>query len=254
MLYMRNWVIGLLLLFSGAANAGYVEDSFKAGSTQEMCGWAGNMMMQSIDKRLTGVPLIIKDADERTSPDPQDAIYMWNWKDLDESDKVFHLKFIEFGYGVAERALKSANENGITLEFPKDFQSSYNSFMAACYQMKDNTEDWMKSYLIKTGSTKPLTEEQASDMIMGASNQNLGGRPIGQDTACEILLYDINLILRFINEQQDQQAVLGLAHSSIGKDGFTQERHDRVVTQIKEAYALTTPIADWMEKEYKDCR
>lgn len=290
---MKKLLAGLALMFATTVNAGFVEDSFKAGSTEEMCWWAGNLVMTAVKKRLDGVPLVIKDAKERISPNPQDAIYIYHWAPLDDSDKVFYKKFIELGYGIAERAMAVAIEKNASLTFPDSFQGSYNAFMGACYEKKNTTEDWFSMSVIKTsllteliatvnnggitkvGSAKPLTEQDTTEMLLGldklinefeqqaASNGNLGKEPIGTEEAhdkhCDELYYDINLIARFISEGETQGFVLGIVHNSVGDPNIehgaiTQERADRLDRQVKEAYALTTPIADWMAKEWAECR
>lgn len=236
-------------LFLGtSALAGYVEDSFKVGPTLEMCMWAGEVVMRSIPRSLAGVPLILKDGTDRPASNtfPLDAIYIRHWDELDAADKRFYTKLIEVAYKMAAKQPKG--------EFPKDFQDNYNSFMATCVSYGGHKEPDV--LFNKTGSAKPFTEEDITKMIIGtASNQYLGGeQAVGINEAlliCNELMYDINLIARMKVEGQPLEDMIQLAKAS---SELRQDRLERILRMLPEAYAHTGDMLEWMKKEYKECK
>lgn len=277
------------LLCGGTVSAGYLVDAWKTGSPQEVCTWAADQVGYAINRRLADVPLIFKDRDDLPfgydiNRVPRDALYITGYNTLDSEDKEFFTKFITLGYALAERKLKD-NPN---TRFPEDFGEDYDKFMATCVAHKNNQEEIFRQ--IRTGSATPLTEEQATKMILGktfidneapileeeilsireiikslpetydefekqaASNQNLGKEPIGFNEAlflCNELRYDINLIARSISEGEPLENMIDLAKRSV--ESLREDRLARILRMLPEAYDYKGPIAEWMEKEYKEC-
>ena len=256
---MKKFMFGILLaVLSNFAQAGYLVDGWKTGAPEEVCRWAADQVGYAIDRRLVDVPLTFKDknelpADYNPNRIPRDALYISDWNNLDEADKEFFTKFVELGYTLAERKLK---ENPAA-KFPNDFGSDYDKFMSACMTKKNEAEEIFR--LIHTGSAKPQTQEELSRSIMGtASSESIRGEPIGLEKTgvneklflCQELGYDINLIARSISEGEPLENMVALANRS---PELRQDRLERILRMLPEAYAHQGPIIDWMKEEYKEC-
>jgi hypothetical protein len=106
--------------------------------------------------------------------------------------------------------------------------------------------------LRRIGSTPPMTEEQASELILGtASSTSIEGPPIGMAEACSNLKYDIKLIARAMSEGAPKEKLIEVANNSLEQLGT--ERLARILAMIEEAYAHEGPIVEWMNRRYAEC-
>jgi hypothetical protein len=91
-----------------------------------------------------------------------------------------------------------------------------------------------------------------------ASSESIRGEPIGLEKTgvneklflCQELGYDINLIARSISEGEPLENMVALANRS---PELRQDRLERILRMLPEAYAHQGPIIDWMKEEYKEC-
>ena len=132
----------------------------------------------------------------------------------------------------------------------------------------------------RTGSVGPLTEQQATELVLDerdpAADERCGGaserispsasseaigKPAGSSPpssgfdrsaeACTDLKYDIITITRAISDGEPIEKLKAFAERSISELG--QERLERILKMIDEAYAYKGPIIDWMNKRYAVC-
>lgn len=105
----------------------------------------------------------------------------------------------------------------------------------------------------KTGSAKPITEREASELMIGtASSTSIEGPPIGMERACSDLKLDIRVIARALSEGKPINELKAFAKNSISQLG--PERLEKILTMIDEAYSHEGPIVDWMNKTYAECK
>ena len=158
---MKKLLIGLLLMFSTTVNAGFLVDAWKTGDPLEVCTWAADQVGYAVNRRIANIPFVIKD--KREIPPgidysvrvPKDALYVTSWDLLDQLDKDFLTRFIEFGYKLAERKLQAKPD----AKFPQDFGQEYNKFMASCMTHKNNQEEIFR--LVRTASNSEFMEGPA---------------------------------------------------------------------------------------------
>lgn len=222
---MKKLLFGfLLIVLSNFAQAGYFVDSWKTASPQEVCSWAATEVGNAIDRRLRGVPFIIKDKSEMPRligrNTPTDALYIADWDNLDDIDKEFLTKFLRFGYDLAEKKLAVMPE----ARFPQDFGDEYQKFMATCMTHKNNREEIFQQ--IRVGFNEALF-------------------------MCNELKYDLAVISESITNGISKEAVLDRLSRSSSQ--LRQDRMERILKQINEAYAYKGPIENWVYEQYKEC-
>jgi hypothetical protein len=107
-------------------------------------------------------------------------------------------------------------------------------------------------FMKETGSAPPLTEEQATNLMMpAASSTSIEGPPIGREAYCKDLHYDLDVIGRAISDGIPADQLRALANKSIAYLG--DERLARILSMIDEAYAWEKPYIDFIDKEYAEC-
>lgn len=99
--------------------------------------------------------------------------------------------------------------------------------------------------LRRIGVTPPLGEREITD------GTSIVAPPIGMHQVCNTLRFDINVIGRAISEGKPEEELAAFAKRSLPQLG--QERLDRILTLIAEAYAWKGPFVDWMNKSYAEC-
>jgi hypothetical protein len=99
--------------------------------------------------------------------------------------------------------------------------------------------------LSHAGSVPPLTEKQATEMVMTASSQKI------MQEFCADLDYDIKGIAGAMSDGMPIEELKGYAERA--KEALGDERFARIMKMIDEAYTYKGPIGDWMDATYSKC-
>jgi len=112
---------------------------------------------------------------------------------------------------------------------------------------------YMKDVNFRTGSTPPMTEQQASDLMMGTASSQGMAEANARYKECEELLTDQIFIAQQLSRGQSADALRHLAKNSA--EALTPERLEKVLRLIDEAEDAVSKkdLRGWFDSYWHAC-
>lgn len=194
---------------------------------------------------------------------PKEAFHHPDWDAMTDKERAFFSEHLFAGWTEADRIITTVEEQeraqagneafSITVIIdPVGKAKMTQAYFEKCMQIETAKRTFKRTGFVRTGSVPPMSEEQASELIMGAaSSQSLEGPPIGMEQACAHLKLDIKIIARALSRGEPIDELKG--HADKARADLGEERFGEILKMIDEAYAHEGPLVDWMRKRYAAC-
>lgn len=173
---LRLWIVAaafvfLLPLFSRADVVGQLDRGgvqlycVNAASVFDQGTWARSIgIARDLKQSPPGLPTRTASADEV----PKESMYHPDWDQLTERDQAFFQKHIFAGYDAADGLVKDSGKNATEVLTKQTRDSMQEAYFLECLRTEAAARTYKKPSgdFKRTGSAKPLTEREASEMVM----------------------------------------------------------------------------------------
>lgn len=209
-----------------------VTDFFKNGMEARRDGYARKISQLTPE----GAELL-----EHHQPLPKDSMWNMGWDQLNAREKQFMQDRVFEGWDVGDDLIKASRE----LDYDT-VERSAQTYFDRCIEKRSEILHSPKTRI------KDCTEGCNLEFHRVASNQNIGDK---SPELCKEIKWDVEVITGAIEENVSEDALATFAVKSQRQGDLTEERLNRILTQIRSAYewAATKPIDEWAANELKGC-
>lgn len=238
---MKKLLIGLMLLFSTTVFADRIDD-VKKYPPQDYCTYIGGLYHYGVYRHNDGAKLEFQTWNKEEEPEGNEYLYIRDLDKMTDNEKEFILEHITKGWEYAD-TLKGA---------PVDPNQAAYLYYYEC--MKEKAKEYGEKHIkkmnfIQTGSVPPMTEQQASELIIGKSG-HMHNTDFPKANMCLFQERAADFVIHHKELGWSEQAFWKLNPLP---EGWSTEIKEVTIKIVQDAYKWEGTPEAYVEKVKTDC-